>query len=102
MSNYFNELRFVEVDDRRLELLMEIVSKNNLEGKKCALSMDSFKEHKFFFLTFLDGAGVIPLSVEKKTSEFVNAVNAVKVINQGKIILLFYHLSICTQNIQTC
>jgi hypothetical protein len=56
MSNYFNELRFVEVDDRRLELLMEIVSKNNLEGKKCALSMDSFKQHTIVFLTFLDGA----------------------------------------------
>jgi hypothetical protein len=27
---------------------------------------------------------------------------AMKVIDQGNIILLFHHLSICAQNIQTC
>jgi hypothetical protein len=74
MSNYYNELRFGELDDRRLKLLMGIVSKENLKGKKCALCIDSVKQDTTFFLAFLNGAGVIPLSVEKKTSEFVNAV----------------------------
>jgi hypothetical protein len=74
MSNYYKELQFGEVDDRMLELLMEIVSKENLIGKKCALCIDSVKQDTIFFLAFLNGAGVIALSVEKKTSGFVNAV----------------------------
>jgi hypothetical protein len=66
MSNYYNELRFGEVDDRRLEFLMEIVSKENLKGKKCALCIDSVKQDTIFFIAFLNGAGVIPFRVEKK------------------------------------
>jgi hypothetical protein len=74
ITDYFEEFSYSEVNPYRLELLMELIAKKNLSGKKCSLSMDSFKKQTLFFLNFIDGSGVIPLSVEEKTNEIVNAV----------------------------
>jgi hypothetical protein len=46
---------------------MEIVSSENLKGQKCVMCIDSVKQDTLFFLAFLNGAGVISLSVEKKS-----------------------------------
>jgi hypothetical protein len=62
--------------------LMEIVYKKNLKGEKCALCIDSVKEYTFFFIAFLNGAGVIPLSIKNKTNEFANAVYYLGLLEQ--------------------
>jgi hypothetical protein len=48
-SNYFNELCYGEVDEHRIELLMELTLQKNLNGKKCSLCLDSFVKKSMFF-----------------------------------------------------
>jgi hypothetical protein len=74
ISNYFNEFSFQETNDDRIKLLMEVILKFNLKGKKFALCVDSFVQQSVFFLNCCDGSGVIPISVEQKTSEMINSV----------------------------
>jgi hypothetical protein len=73
-KNYFNELCYGEVDEHRIELLMELILQKKLNGKNFSLCVDSFIKKSLFFLNFLDGSGTIPRSVEKSKMEFVNAV----------------------------
>jgi hypothetical protein len=48
LNNYFEEFSFGDINVYRLELLMEIVVKKNLNGKQCAISMDSFHKQTIF------------------------------------------------------
>jgi hypothetical protein len=74
MSEYYKCFDYGECGDDRIKLLMEIVLRKNLSGRKCALNADSVHSSTIFFLQFLDGSGVIPLSCEKRTSEVISSV----------------------------
>jgi hypothetical protein len=54
--------------------MCEVIFKNNMKGTKISLSIETFKKQSVFFLINTEGLGVIPLSVETKTSDFGNAV----------------------------
>jgi hypothetical protein len=47
-SNNFNEFRFGETTNDRLELLMEVLLKYNLNGKKFWMNVNSFLKQSVF------------------------------------------------------
>jgi hypothetical protein len=49
VSNYFTEFRFGESTDYRMELLMEVISKYNLNGNFFSMNVDSFGKTTAFF-----------------------------------------------------
>jgi hypothetical protein len=66
IGNNYDRFCFETINEERIKLLMKVIRDYNLNGKKCSLSVDSFNGHSAFFSNFIDGSGVVPISIEKK------------------------------------
>jgi hypothetical protein len=82
MANFFDEFCFESVNEKRIHLLMDVVAKYNLRGKKFSMNIDSFQKQTVFFLNSVEGLGTIPLSVEPVLSEAISAVFYAGLIEQ--------------------